>query len=101
MSNVHETCRAIQAAQTPIEVLSAVNAYLESLPDDAISRLRPAMIASGLEHARQLAAVASELVLLEASSVASAEELAPLHEAATVFSTAAMRAAVLCFAEAD
>jgi hypothetical protein len=90
---------AIRNSATEAEVILAVRNYLGSLDTREIALLPPIIISVGLDHARDIAQAALELARREAGALSDAPEAKVLKEAATVFSTAAMRLAVLCFGQ--
>lgn len=92
---VQDACVAIQTAKTKTDVISAVRNYLSSLEASKVALMPPTLLALGVDHARELAQASIELASREATAALDGPTVAFLKEAATVFSTAAMRLAVL------
>ena len=89
------TCVAIRNAQTCTEVISVVREYVRGLTDAGVVLIPATLLTVGVDHAREIAQAALELAHREAAAAAGDPDAAILKEAATVFSTAAMRLAVL------
>lgn len=89
------TCVAIRNAQTPAEVVAALRDYVAALNAAGLALVPSMLLTVGVDHAREIAQAALELARREAAAAANDPDAAILKEAAMVFSTAAMRLAVL------
>ncbi|MEP7068903.1 MAG: hypothetical protein ABI789_06680 [Usitatibacter sp.] len=94
-STAQTTCVAIRNAATVDHVIDALRSYLDSVEPVHQALLPAGLLTLGVKHAQEIAQAAVELAHREASVAAQAPEASFLKEAATVFSTAAMRLAVL------
>lgn len=95
MINGQAACVAIQTAATHADVISAVRNYLSSLDARKVALMPPTILTVGIDHAKELAQASIELAHRELAGSLDEPTAAFLKEAATVFSTAAMRLAVL------
>lgn len=96
MIKAQDACVAIQTATTKADVISAVRKYLTSLDASKVALMPPTLLTWGIDHARELAQASIELASRELTTAPLDEPTAEfLKEAATVFSTASMRLAVL------
>ena len=94
-STAQATCVAIRKATTIDHVIDALRSYLASIEPIHQALLPPGLLTLGVKHAEEIAQAAVELARREASVAAQAPEAKFLNDAAPVFSTAAMRLAVL------
>ena len=95
MIKAQDACVAIQTATTKADVISAVRKYLTSLDASKVALMPPTLLTWGIDHARELAQASIELASRELTAPLDEPTAAFLKEAATVFSTASMRLAVL------
>jgi hypothetical protein len=88
-------CQVIRAASTEAEVITAVRSYLSELDPAEVKAIPGDLISLHIHHARDIAAAALELARHEATISQDAPEAALVKDVATVFSTAAMRLALI------
>ena len=89
------TCQVIRAASTEAEVVTAVRLYLSELDPAQMKGIPGDLLSLHIHQARDIAAAALELARHEATISQDAPEAAILKDVATVFSTAAMRLALI------
>jgi hypothetical protein len=89
------TCQMIRGASTEAEVITAVRRYLSELDPVEVKAIPGDLLSLHIHHARDIAAAALELAKHEASISQDAPEAALVKDVATVFSTAAMRLALI------
>lgn len=95
MKSSDSACRAIRAASTEAEVMTAVRHYLSSLAPSRISLIPAEIVALGFSHAEEVIQAALQLVHREILEMRDGPEAVGLNEIALVFSTAAQRLAAL------
>ncbi|MGZ5088118.1 MAG: hypothetical protein ACXWGU_13530 [Usitatibacter sp.] len=91
----NSACSAIQAASTEGQVVAALRSYLSALDGKKTALLPSSLLTVGMDHAREIAQAAVELAARELIEISDEATAGFLRDAATVFSTAAMRLAVL------
>jgi hypothetical protein len=88
-------CRAIRAARSESEVITAVRGYLESLSPDEASVLPAELLAKGIHQAEELIQSALALVHEQMLGKQDSPDASLLNEIELVFATAAKRLTAL------
>jgi hypothetical protein len=88
-------CQVIRAASTEAEVITAVRGYLSGLDHAQLKAIPSDLLSLHVHQARDIASAAIELARHEATISQDAPEAALVKDVAMVFSTAAMRLALI------
>lgn len=95
MKKSDSACRAIRAATTETQVVSAVREYLGSLGATELAVIPVELLAIGISEAEEIVQSALQLVNRELLEVHDAPASGVLKDASLVLSTAAQRLAAL------